>query len=273
MKKILIALLVGGLIATPAYSKTDKTSAEYLKNKKHFSIMNFPAERIAQKILRNLIENESGHDFDITLKGYTLSSMRKGIFKYLEIEGENFEVNDINIVYGNIKTLTDYNWVDYKQNPPIFKTDSTFAYKIRLSEDSINKALEKKEYQKVLDNLNNRAYPLFTMNKISIRLKNNKTFIIMEYNFPLSPMKNDKKFVVSTDFKVVENKIIADNINISSIYGTLQHNKIANLINGLDPLNYTLTVLNTKKCNAKVENVKIIDNLVEIDGKIFVEGD
>jgi hypothetical protein len=137
----------------------------------------------------------------------------------------------------------------------------------------LNRPITSKEYQKVLDNLNNRAYPLFTMNKISIRLKNNKTFIIMEYNFPLSPMKNDKKFVVSTDFKVVENKIIADNINISSLYGALQHNKIANLINGLDPLSYTLTVLNTKKCNAKVENVKIIDNLVEIDGKIFVEGD
>ena len=47
----------------------------------------------------------------------------------------------------------------------------------------------------------------------------------------------------------------------------------SNLINLLDPLSFTLSILDKKKCNAKVENVKIVDNIIQINGKIFVKGD
>ena len=273
MKKFYIFLVVFMFFVVPVSAKIDRTSAEYLKNKRHFSIMNPAVERVAQRVIRSLIKDESGHNFKVKLQGYTFSSMKKGIFKYLEIVGEDFFVEDIPISYAEVKTLTDYNWIDYKQEPPVCKTDMVFSYQVKLSEESINIALQKKEYDKVLEDLNKRAYPLFTMNDVKVRIKNNKLYLVMFYNFPISPMAKDRSFSVSTGFKVFNNKIIADNIMLNPAYRSLQSDKIANLVNRLDPLSFTLSIMNTKKCNAKVENVKIIDDLVEVNGKIYVKGD
>ena len=129
------------------------------------------------------------------------------------------------------------------------------------------------KYQKVLEKVNSIAYPLFVINDSEIRIRNNKVYVIMDYNFPIAPMKRNKTFMASTAFRVENNKILASNVGVDSAYGNIQPNKVSNLINLLDPLSFTLSLMNTKKCNARVENVKIINNIIQIDGKIIVKGD
>ena len=48
---------------------------------------------------------------------------------------------------------------------------------------------------------------------------------------------------------------------------------ITNIMNMLDPLSFTLKMFEEKNCNMKVENVKIVDDIIQINGKIFVKGD
>ena len=52
MKKLLTFLLINSFLIMPAFAQADKTSAEYLKNKKHFAIMNPLAEKIAEKAIK-----------------------------------------------------------------------------------------------------------------------------------------------------------------------------------------------------------------------------
>lgn len=274
MKKKLLALLfVTSLILSPVIAKTDKTSAEYLQNKKHFAIMNPLAESIAEKVIKSSLKKETGAKFKVKFEGYTLSSMKKGIFKNLIITGKNVQVDDIEVPYIRLRTITDYNWVDYTQDPVVFKSDMTFAYDIDLSEKTINDALKSKEYRKTIQKVNKRAYPLFTVNNVMVKIRNNKVHVIMEYNFPISPAKQNKTFMVSTGFHVVDGKIKARNVGIDNAYGSLPIDKVTNLINLLDPLSFTLSMMDSKKCNAKIENVNIVDNIIKINGKIFVKGD
>ena len=49
MKKILSLILISLTVFMPVFAKTDKTSAEYLKNKKHLAIMNPIVENVAEK--------------------------------------------------------------------------------------------------------------------------------------------------------------------------------------------------------------------------------
>lgn len=272
MKKFLLIFLVGLVITTPAYSSQDKTSADYLKNKKHFAIMNPPVECLAQKVIKSSLKKETGANFKVKFEGYTLSSMKKGIFKYLEITGKDINVEGIELPYINLKTLSDYNWVDYTQNPIMFKSDMVFQYNLKLSEKTINDSLKNNEYQKVIKKVNKLAYPLFTLSDVRTRIRHNKVHIIMEYNFPISPSKQNKTFMVSSGFKVNNGKIKAHNIGIDNAYGNLPIDKVTNLINLLDPLSFTLDLMDTKKCDAKIENVKIEDNMVLVSGKIFVKG-
>ena len=273
MKKILLLFISVMLISTPVWAKTDTTSKEYLQTKKHFAIMNPIAESIAQSVIKRELKKETGARFKVKFEGYTLSSMKKGIFKYLEISGKNIDVEGINVPYLKVKSVSDYNWVDYTQNPVVYKTNMTFYYDMTLDEDSINKSLSSKEYQNTLKKINDIAYPLFEMKRVKVRILNNKMYIITEYNFPISPSKNDKTFLMTSDFKVENGKIIAHDVSVHEAYGKLSLNKVANLVNLLNPLAFTLSMMDSQKCNGKIENVNFVDNKIQIDGKIFVKGD
>ena len=275
MKKILLLLFMSVFMSAgiAGASENDKFSADYLKNHKHFAIMNPVAESIAEHSIKRSLKKETGADFKVKFDGYTLSSMKKGIFKNLEITGEDVPVEGIVLPYVNLKTATDYNYIDYTKDPVVFKSDMTFTYEIDLSEESMNTALKHTDYQKVLNKVNDIAYPLFQIKGVSTRIRNNRIYILTEYNFPIAPSSKNRVFVSSSDFKVQDGQIQAANVKVDSVYGNLSTSKVANLINLLNPLDFTLKLLDTKKCNAKLENVNIVDNKVQINGKIFVEGD
>ena len=81
MKKFLLGLLILVTACMPAIAKVDKTSAEYLKTKKHFAIMNPIVENIAEKAIKKTLQKEIGEGrYKVKFEGYTLGSMKKGIF-------------------------------------------------------------------------------------------------------------------------------------------------------------------------------------------------
>lgn len=270
MKKIVLSLIISTLALMPVYAKADTTSIDYLKSKKHIAIMNPFAESLAQQIIKKSLKKEIGKGrYKVKFEGYTLGSMKRGIFKTLEIHGKNVEIEDIKINYLNLKTLTDYNWIDFNESPVKIKSDMTFAYELELTEESLNKALEKKDYQKILEKVNTRAYPLFAMHNVKIKIKHNRVYIIMDYSLPLASSKK-RTFMISTDFKIENGKIKANNVLIDRAYGNLPLDKVTNLINLLDPLSFTLDILKEDHCKGQVESVKIEDNKIQIDGKMFI---
>ena len=272
MKKILLIILLFVLNFLPVFARADRMSAEYLRSKKHFSIMNPVAESAAQKIIKKALKKEVGNgDYKVKFSAYTLSSLRKGIFKSIQILGRDLDVENIPVPYIKVRTITDYNWIDITEKPPKIKSDMIFAYEMELTEKSINKALEHKNYQKILENLNKKAYPLFTMHNVRVKIRHNKLLVIMEYSLPLASVKKKKSFMVSTSFKVDEGKIIATDIGIDNVYGNLPLEKVTNLINLVNPLSFTMDQLNENNCKAKIENVKIIDDIILVNGKIFIE--
>lgn len=270
MKKFLI-LLISLFIITPAFA-VDKTSEDYLLNKKHFAPMNPLVERIAESQIRKSLKKETGAKFKVKFEGYTLSSMKAGVFKNLELTGKNTSVEGIEIPYINLKTLSEYNRIDYTVDPVIVKSDMTLYYEIHLSEKSINDALKSKEYKNIIQKVNKKAYPLFMLNDVQARIRNNKAYIIMDYNFPINPVGKNRTFMVSTNFSIINGIIKARDIGIDNAYGNLPLEKVTNLINLLDPLSFTLDLMNSQKCKGKIENVKMVDNIFQINGKIFVKG-
>lgn len=272
MKKFLILLLITFLVL-PAFSKTDKTSAEYLKNRKHFSVMNPFVESIAQKVIKKSLQKNIGKgNYKVKFDGYTLFSMKRGIFKNLEITGRDLDVEGIPVPYLSLKTVTDYNWIDISQEPVKIKSDMEFAYEMELTEKSISEALKHEDYKKILTKINKRAYPLFVLHDVRIRIRHDKVHIIMDYSLPLSSHNKRKTFMVSSNFVVDNGKIKASNIGIDNAYGNLPLDKVTNLVNLLDPLSFALDIMKDEKCTGKVENVKIENNIFKINGRMYIEG-
>ncbi len=272
MKKVLLTFLLL-ILFIGVCRADDKYSKEYLQNHKHFSIMNPIAEGFAKHTIKSALKKETGASFDVEFEGYTLSSMKKGIFKYLELTGENVVSEGIPIPYVHVKSLSDYNYIDYTKEPAEFKSDMQFEYDMILSDESMNQALKHGSYAKVLDKINNIAYPLFQVKGVRTKIINNMVYILVDYNFPIMPASKDKVFVSSTSFKVDKGEIIACGVKLDSAYGNISLNKVANMINLLNPLGFTLDLLESKQCDGKIENVNIVNNKIKINGKIFIKGE
>jgi len=273
IKKLFAILFTLSVLTLSSFGATDKFSEEYLKNKNHFSPMNRMAERIVEKGIKKALKKETGAKFDVKFSGYTLESMKKGIFKSLELTGVDVEDNDIIIPYVHLKSISDYNYIDYKKNPIEFKSDMTYHYDIELSEDSINKTLQEGDYQKIIKSVNLISGPLFEAKGVRTKIVNSKMYIIMDYNFPIIKSAKDKMFIMASDFYVENGKIKAKNVHIDSSYGKISLNKVTNLINLLNPLEFTLNMLEDKQCQGKIENINIVDTRVKVSGKIFIKGE
>ena len=272
MKKVFILLAMCFVCIAPAISAVDKTSEEYLKGKKHVAIMNPVAESLVESVIRKSLKKETNSHYKVKFTGYNLSSMRKGIFKHLEITGNDVVSNGVKIPYINFKTITDYNWIDYKKNPVEFKSDMTFVFNMKLSEETLNTALERPEYQKNIEKINKIANPLFVVKGLKVRMRQDGMYLVMTYNFPIVKAKNDRTFIMSCDgFNVIDGKIKAKGVSIDSSYGNIPINKVINLINLLDPLTFTIDLMESNSCDVKIENVRIVDNMILVDGKVFAK--
>lgn len=273
MKKIVVLIITLVLGFSPVRAKVDRADADYLKHKKHFAIMNPLAENIAEKAIKKSLKKKIGAGrYKVKFEAYTLSSLRKGVFKNLEITGKDVEIEEIEIPYLNLKNETQYNRIDINSDPVEIISDMIFNYTMELDEKAINQALKHKSFEKKLQRVNKLAYPLFTLQEVKTRIRLDRLYVIMEYNLPLASSKKNKTFMVSTGFKVDNGKIRAENVNIDKAYGSLPLDKVTNLINLIDPLTFTLDLVKDKKCNGKIENIKFEDNNIQINGKIYIEG-
>ena len=194
MKKILLVFILM-LFAVNTGFAADKYSKDYLQNHRHFAIMNPIAESMAEHIIKSSLKKETGGKYKVKFDGYTVSSMKKGIFKNLEITGTDIVSEGITIPYVHLKSLTDYNYVDYTKDPVEFKSDMKFQYEMMLSDESMNTALKHSNYKAVLDNINNIAYPMFEVKGVSTKIMNNQLYILTEYNFPIAPSPKNKVFL------------------------------------------------------------------------------
>lgn len=270
MKKSFTLFLIMILFTLTAFAGEDKYSQEYLQSKNHFSILKPLNERVAKKAIQAALKRETGANFDVKFEGYTASSIKKGIFKTMELSAEDAIIDGISIPYVHLVTLSEYNYIDYTQNPIVAKSDMTYAYDMLLSDESINQALKDTDYLKVLAKVNKIANPVFVVKQVRTKITDNKLYILTDYNFPIAKSK-DRTFVVQSDFQVINGKISAKNVSIDSSYGNLGLNKVANLINYLNPLEFTIKALDDNNHKAIVENINIVDNKVKVDGKIYIK--
>lgn len=272
MKKFFILFLTILVSSNIALAEVDKLSQEYLQNTNHFTITKPLAEMAAKKALKKALKKQTGTNFDVDFKGYTTSSIKRGIFKSIEIEGKNVKVDDVTLPYVHLKSLDEYNYIDYTKNPIKFMCDMTYGYELLLDEDAINTALKDSDYNKIISKVNRIASPLFVIKGVRTKIVNNKLYIITDYNLPIAITK-DRSFVAKSDFEVVNGVIKAKNVSIDTSYGNLGLNKVANLINYLNPLEFTLDILDSGKHKTTIENINIVDNKVRVDGKIYVKGE
>lgn len=280
MKKLLIILTLLTLNDGFAFANCDNficPSNPYLSNGFVRGLgsvtgTNLLAEKTAQSILKSQIKKEAQGDFDVKLKSFSLSDLKAGRFKSLEITGKNVIAEDIYLSMLKLKTLCDYNYIviDEKKKTTTFKEDFGMAFAATITEEDLNNTMRANGYQKLIDEINSmgKSTKLFKITTSHAKLRNNQLLYIVQVAFPL--MNTKQKIVISSDININNGKLFLSHTKVLNDYFKADLSKISYLINYLNPLNFTLSILENKDATLTVREAAIKNNKIDIDGTIIV---
>lgn len=267
MKKLKVLLVICILfsvsVSTVSFANDYKTANAFVRVTTNMLGYNFIAKKIAQGVVKRSLKKNISGDFKVKFDSFSGVDLKKGKFKGLVIHGENLSVKDeLYISKLDMGTTSDFNYVDYRKNPMVFKTDLPFIYNIEVSESDLNKTLALGE---AFDTISAMipfvriTKPVFTIENDKIRMKSSLKM----------PLGKTIKFSMSTGLKVENGKIVLSDMKSSGSEDFA--NTLINLVNKQNMLeNINLDVFDNADTVVKIENVKINDKKLLISGKLVI---
>ncbi len=281
MKKILV-LLGAIVISSGAAFSADCSSFKCPANpySDNLSISNvtgtnFLAERIANTIIKKQILKDSQGKYKVNLESYNIAALKKGIFKSLEITGEDTVTDGIYASMIKLRTVCDYNYIEInnKEKTTTFKEDFGMAYAVQFTESDLNKTMANSQYTDLIRKVNSigNTTKMFNISSTSAKIINNKLVYVMRVAVPLLNLKKD--VAIQTDLKVRNGEIIIDEAELMTEAMKVDVNKLLKLVNYLDPLDFSMELMKNKEANMQVKEVNIKDNKINVSGLITVDKD
>ncbi|MBO8430212.1 hypothetical protein IAC76_02380 [Spirochaetes bacterium] len=285
MRKFLIALSVIILCGCSVNAQCNysdlkcpqnyKTANGFAKFMGSVTGANFIARKAGESIIKKSIKNDAEGDFDVKLESFSAADLAAGRFKSLSITGKNIVSDDVYLSYLNLKTICDYNYIvlDKKNNTATFKEDFGMTFGAVMTESDINNSMKNKEYQYLIDEINSlgKSIALFNIQSAKVKIKNNKFMYVIKIAFPMFGLS--KSLVITSDINVHNGKIIFTHTDVMNDYVKIDLSKITYLLNQLNPLNFSLRILENKDADMKIQEAVIKNDKIYVNGIITVDKD
>lgn len=280
MKKILMVLGIIALTSSTAFADclefmcpaSYQLSNGFSRGLSNITGTSLLATKTAQSILKSQIKKEAQGDFDVKLKSYSLPDLKAGRFKSLEITGKNVVADDVYLSLLKLKTLCDYNYIvfDPKNKTATFKEDFGLAFATTITENDLNNTMNANGYKNLIDEINSmgKSYKLFNIVSSHAKLRNNQFMYIVQVAFPFVNTKQN--IVLTSDVNVNNGKIYLSHTKVINDYFQVDLSKVTYMINYLNPLSFSLAILENKDATLTVKDAVIKDNRIDIDGTIIV---
>lgn len=236
---------------------------------------NFLARKTAESIIKKSIKNDAKGDFDVKLESFGAGSLAAGKFKSLTITGKNISADDVYLSYLKLKTICDFNYIaiDKKNNTATFKEDFGMTFGAILTESDINNSMNSASYKRIIDEINRvgNSTGLLLVKSAKAKISNNKFLYVIKLSVPLLGIS--KNVVVSANINVHNGRIIFTQTEIMNELVKVDLSKITYLLNNLNPLNFSLRILENKDADMKIQEAVIKDNKIYVNGIITVDKD
>lgn len=233
---------------------------------------NFLAEKIGESITKRAIKkNIASGKIDVNINSFSTRDLKAGRFKSFEITGKNVDIEGVYISYFNAKTLCNFNYIPHdKDNNYIVKEDIPLIFKTEITEDDLNNTMNSSDYKRLINDINNigGSFNLFEITSTNVKLKNGKMYYIVKYAMPF--MRKTKEVVISADINVQNGKIVLNNAGFESRHSVMDIDTFSSILNYINPLDFSAKILENKDAKFNIENVKIADKKITIDGRMTI---
>lgn len=232
----------------------------------------FLSEKIGEKLVKKAIKkNIVSGDIKADLDAYSVRDLKAGRFKSLEVSGKNVDIQGIYVSSFNAKTLCNFNYIaNDKRGNYIVKEDIPVSFNAVVTEEDLNKTMNSSDYKRMIDDINSIGgnFNIFQITSTNVKLKNNKMYYVLKYSMPF--VRKTKELVISADLNVENGQIVLANTTFLNNSLSLDVDKLSKLINYINPLDFSAKILENKDAKFNIENVKISDGKIVVDGSMTI---
>lgn len=281
MKKIalLFSLLIFGI--TPSFADCDYSNfcpqhAYGLASKTGQAVSRgigatFLSEKVAQSKIKSEFKKATKQNFDVSVKSYSFQDFVHGRFKSIVISGKNLNINGAYLTTLTLKTLCDFNYVQLNKTPIKFKENMIVGFYTEISDADLMKTMSSTGYLDKINcvNVEGCGITFFKLSKADVEIKNNKLYFKVRVTSQLLLTK-PLDIVITTGLKVKDGRIVFTKTDLGNLAKGVDINKLAYDLKAMDPLTFSLDVLENKNTKMCIRDVKIVGDKIIVSGNIFI---
>ena len=268
MKKFLIICLAATVGISSVFAEDVqqyKTACPFVRVTTNLLGYNFIVKKIAQGVLRKALNKNVKGEYKVKFDSFSGVDLKKGKFRGLTIDGEDMVVDDeLYVSKLHMETTSDFNYVEYKKKPMVFKTDLPMDYSVEITESDLNKTMAIGKTFETISSI----LPLVTLETPKIKLEKEKVRLNSSLKLPFN---KSVKFSMSASLKVENGKIVMNNVESSSSNKDVAQ-KLVNLINKQSLLeNINLNLFDDTETNVSVNSVKVDNKKIYVTGNVLIK--
>lgn len=229
------------------------------------------SEKIAQFRIEKALKKITKQKFDVSVKSYSIQDLLQGRFKSITISGKNLNFNGVYLTSLKLKTLCDFNYVQFDENPMKFKENMIIGFSTVISDEDLRKTMKSSGYLDKLNcvNVQGCGITFFKLSGAGVDIKNNKLWFKVRVTSQLL-LEKPLDVQMSTDLNAKNGRIVLTKIDLKNVVKNVDLSKVANQLNSINPLTFSLEILENKNSKMCINNVKIVGNKILINGNIFI---
>jgi len=284
MKKIALILILMtsfAVSAAPAFADCDYSALcaqkpHGLASKKGQNFSNgigatLLSEKIAEFKIKRDFKKATKQNFDVSVKSYSFQDFFHGRFKSIVISGKNLNIEGAYLTSLQLKTLCDFNYVRLDTNPIQFKENMVVGFSTVISDADLTKTMASSGYLDRLNcvNVEGCGITFFKLSGADVEVKNNKLYFTVKVTSELLLAK-PLDIVLATDLKVEDGRIVFTKVNLGELVKGVDLSRVAYRLNAMNPLAFSLDVLENKNTKMCIKQVDIVGDKIMISGSIFI---
>ena len=146
-------------------------------------------------------------------------------------------------------------------------------FDLGISASDLNKTMNTSAYKKIINDVNGviEKFGGVQVSSTKIHIKSNKIYYSIGISFPF--VKKEQTVDITSDLGVKDGKIRFKDAKFTSSILKMDLKKMNFLLKYLNPLDFSVEVLDNKSAQVNVKSVEIKDNIIKAKGIVVINKD
>lgn len=228
---------------------------------------------IANSIIKKELTKATGSKgLKVKMKSYSANDLAAGRFKSLRIYGKNLNFDGVYVSNFEAKTICDFNYIKATPKTITFVDNFPMNYSMTISDEDLRKTVLSEDYLNFLHSLNLKfkGVNLFELKNVDVKLDDNKFYFVLHFDNRMFNYSLPLNLNLAANMEIQNSKITVTEVESFDNNKKINLTRITNLLNLINPLNYTVDMLGNKNSKLSLNNLNIKDDKLVLDGTIFI---